>query len=820
MATTSNPGTTDKASKAGVTFEPEVRPPADFILVQKTEISDALVFQTNQFLKNLKKAGLIIEVVPGIKYTDCIFIKLTATDESLNHLATVHGLFPTYHRDRSIPSYSKWFSFFKSKLSLKPKLQDPMFRRCSNSVRGDINTTFTSAERITLISCVLERTKYGRLTDEYGLGNLLANKNFDDAYPLHDGPLKWSESGPLNDRQVLAEYWASWYKFYQLQPIHIIYKYYGSEIAFFYAWLQFYTILVLIPAFLGLFAICMSYCDLNHPLLHPVRRVNEICESNKTICPTCTDKHCGYTTLSDYCSVAKTVYYLDNNYTVVLALFMTLWASLFVKLWNRAECIWQYKWNLNSCVPQIDEMANYKVRVRAYTKYNKYTQTEEHYTPFKMRFPRIVESLITVTAFVLLLGITTALILLSEHLIMYYLLKYQVTAAVDHLLFIMRVYNCFCTIILIKTYSPLINRVCKYLTDREIHRTQNNYLTAYIFKSYVLNFFNSYLMSFYNSFIKESMFTNPGDYVIYNRLYGIGAALCPPGMGCYLGLFMSISFNIMKEYILLFFLNGYLMSSLIEGFKNLHRRILEQLTLRRGIVKVDIPQWEEEYALKPISSTYFCDAFVDLVIEYGLFVFYSAAVPILPLLVLMNNIAEIRITSRTLLLKSRRNIPKRVTSLGAWKTIFIIVTRLCYLISAGVVCFTSTLVHRSVYYFNNGESMKGFINDTLTAFLVEDFSGEVKENLVKQFPNVSVCYFNGAKNDFDDVTPYQKGDKFYHLLAMKFVAAVLYIHGVYFLNSIVTFFIPNVPSVVTESEAYDDMLARTKEMERITSGKR
>nr|XP_022912115.1 anoctamin-6-like [Onthophagus taurus] len=544
----------------------------------------------------------------------------------------------------------------------------------------------------------------------------------------------------------------------------------------------------------------------------------EVCNSNRKICPSCTDKHCLYTELSDYCSLAETVYYLDNNYTAIFAVLMTLWATLFLELWSREEQVFKYKWNLLKSVPQIHELVDYKIRVANHTKYNKFTKTDEYYTPLMMKSYPILYSIIIVLAGILLLIVTTGLILISEYLITYYTIKYKVSIAVDYLVTVMRVYSCLCTIIIIKTYNPLINKISQVLTDREIHRTKNDYMNAYIIKNYVLNFFNTYLMSFYNSFIKEVMFTNPGDYNIYNKVFGIAADLCSPGVGCYFDLSMSTTFNILKEYILLFFINSFLMTHLITGCKFLYKYIYNKLRFNSSIQALNIPQWEEEYTLKPISSTYFCDAFIDLMMEYGLFVFFSAAVPVLPLLVLLNNIVEIRITARALLRKSRRNIPKPVVGLGAWNNVLRIITRLCYLISGTIICFTSFLINRGVYYVNNEYSMEGFINQSLTAFSVYDFNSEMKQNLLSKFPDVTVCYFNGLKNDFNTTHPYQHGFKYYHLVGIKFIIAVIYVHVVYFLSSIVTFYIPKVPSEIAESIAYDVKAKRTEEMEKLTVG--
>nr|XP_022912670.1 anoctamin-3-like [Onthophagus taurus]XP_022921290.1 anoctamin-3-like [Onthophagus taurus] len=338
-----------------LTFSPEVKSPADFILVQSRIVSETAEIQNTKFINNLKKAGLTVEPVDGVKYPQYIFFKLYASDEALAHLAVIHGLFPTFKHDKTMPNYTNNCRFFKTPISLKPNYLNPLFSRCSNSVRGQENTTFTSAERISLINCVLTRTKFGTSPDEYGLGKLLANNNFDDAFPLHDGPDEWSESGPLNDRQILAKFWGNWRMFYKFQPIHIIYKYYGSEIAFHYAWLEFYTKCLIIPAVLGIFVFFGGHYDL-YLSENGVERVDEICNSNMKMCPTCTHQHCYYKELKDYCETAVMAYHFDNIYTFSFGVFIIVWATVYIELWDREECILHYTWNLHRSTQQIDEL--------------------------------------------------------------------------------------------------------------------------------------------------------------------------------------------------------------------------------------------------------------------------------------------------------------------------------------------------------------------------------------------------------------------------------------------------------------------------------
>jgi hypothetical protein len=58
------------------------------------------------------------------------------------------------------------------------------------------------------------------------------------------------KSSTIN-RQLLYEHWASWRCLFRFQPLDEIENYFGTRVAFFFAWLGFYTTWLLPMALLG-----------------------------------------------------------------------------------------------------------------------------------------------------------------------------------------------------------------------------------------------------------------------------------------------------------------------------------------------------------------------------------------------------------------------------------------------------------------------------------------------------------------------------------------------------------------------------------------
>ena len=56
------------------------------------------------------------------------------------------------------------------------------------------------------------------------------------------------------------------------------------------------------------------------------------------MCPQC-DCHCDYWKLSDSCFLSKVTYIFDNLATVAFSIFIILWASAFLEIWERKQSI-------------------------------------------------------------------------------------------------------------------------------------------------------------------------------------------------------------------------------------------------------------------------------------------------------------------------------------------------------------------------------------------------------------------------------------------------------------------------------------------------
>ncbi|XP_037552148.1 anoctamin-1 [Nematolebias whitei] len=205
------------------------------------------------------------------------------------------------------------------------------------------DTFFDNATRGRIVYEILRRTVCVRTCQTIGISTLIAKGVYDAAFPLHDGDYK--VTGQLeerNDRQVLHEEWARYSAFYKYQPIDLVRKYFGEKIGLYFAWLGVYTQLLILASIVGIivFGYGVATMDTDIPSL-------EMCDDslNFTMCPLC-DGACDYWHLSTACGTARASHLFDNPATVFFAIFMSLWAVLFLEQWKRRQISLSFSWDL------------------------------------------------------------------------------------------------------------------------------------------------------------------------------------------------------------------------------------------------------------------------------------------------------------------------------------------------------------------------------------------------------------------------------------------------------------------------------------------
>lgn len=315
--------------------------PVDFVLAYNgTDRNQIHLIKRQIYERNLTNEGLLLEKEETQKIH---FVKLHIPKDVLCRYAEIMKLkFPIRQVDDQEDMVDQDFQLFKEmrsafhKITKFIRLDSKKFPRKKYELYYEFSrdksylfnvqepTFFSSSVRIAIVNFILERTRYSEDRDEntncVGIEKLLSDQAYIAAYPLHDGNFKTFGT----HRNLLYTEWSSISKWMKYQPLDNIKEYFGAKIALYFAWLGFFSYM-LVPAaivgficFLGaLFSIISS------------QYANEVCHSNEVMCPRC-DNNCDFWYLRDACGYFRISHLFDNNFTIAFAVFMSFWGKFFL----------------------------------------------------------------------------------------------------------------------------------------------------------------------------------------------------------------------------------------------------------------------------------------------------------------------------------------------------------------------------------------------------------------------------------------------------------------------------------------------------------
>lgn len=155
-------------------------------------------------------------------------------------------------------------------------------------------------------------------------------------------------------RKLLLHEWASVSKCIKFQPLDELRDYFGVKFALYFAWLGFYTHMLIPASVVGLLCLFYAWSTLKYD-----RISGDICSLNVTMCPRC-DKFCDYWNLIESCTFARIAHFVDNPATIFFAVFMSLWATLYLELWKRYSAEIAHRWGLTGnffCIQDVQDFS-------------------------------------------------------------------------------------------------------------------------------------------------------------------------------------------------------------------------------------------------------------------------------------------------------------------------------------------------------------------------------------------------------------------------------------------------------------------------------
>nr|CAH7749348.1 unnamed protein product [Callosobruchus chinensis] len=704
-----------------------------FVLIyRKSLLTDVKQEKLEYFIWRLSLAGIKIEAERFSADADLIFVKLHASNDVVFRYADVCDIDLACRNDDYRPDYDTPASFLATPLTM-PDPNDPVFKRAPESVSMDIPSDVTSAEKILIMVALMNRTKFGQR-------------------PIHDGGHEWTETGDLNDRQLLARYWGNARCWYKCQPLHTIERYFGTEYAFYFAWLGFYIKMLIPASALGI--ICVVFGAFTCDSSYFNYRSYEICNSDLIMCPKCHYEGCTFDPLSGSCGLSKMCYIFENPTTIALAVITSFWSTCFMEYWQRTQTVLAIRWNVRSLDLDPGTRPQY-IEAATTLKYSPITRRME---PFVSTKKICVGYVITATSIFLL---CTVMLLAVMAVIVYQVSTTYLIAASDLSDQFKAFNDVFITLtgaaisaIFIHLFTLIYEKLAMLLTNMENHRTQFDFDHSYIYKSFALAFVNNYAAVFYIAFFKGRFYEHPGRMQQWHEGGGLRTDVCSPS-GCIPDLSISLM-TIMIIKIAFSHISQYMWPIIRGKYKQLFMSV--PLTEH-------LPAHEKQYLQTEAEEYFLVNEYMDLVIQYGYIVCFIAALPLSPAVALISNVIELRVDAYKITTSFRRPIPKRVTGIGAWFGILQAMTYLGVVTNALVIAVTSEFVPMSMYkYFHSGD-VQGFINTTLSSFRVSDFTIIPRSDDPPEY-----CYYMGWRYPPDHPKEYLLTDEFWMVVAIRMVA--------------------------------------------------
>nr|XP_057931108.1 anoctamin-9 isoform X2 [Doryrhamphus excisus] len=730
----------------------------DYVLVAKTRehLDREAIKKQNEFIEELKKKNF---KVTKIIDDDLIFFGMQAPKE----------IFEKYRYLLKVSDACNWSS--------------------------DQNHVPLST-RIRVVDFILNHTP---INSGEGLRDLMKMKVFEARFCLHE----------KKKQRELTDSWARWTACFQGQPITAVRNYFGEKVALYYLWLGWYTYLLIPPALIGVIVFLYGLAFFNTSPL-----IKEVCEADTVMCPLC-DKRCKVWLLSDTCTYAKVSLLFDNNGTVLFAMFMAVWATLFLEFWKRHRTSYVCEWKVSDWCEEEEELILEIVN-------NVNCEPKK----YKHSYLRSTLVLICVTIMILvIIGLTHALVVfrvIAAVLLAEGSWEFLSTHSNSGAMMLGAVLHYLIITVMTRVNRIVAMKLCEIEKTRSFAATEKSFTV----KMFTFQFFTYFSSLFYVAFFLGRINGHPGGYVRIASKWRLEE--CHPS-GCLTDLFIQMAIiMVLKQTISnVFEFTGPWFGKWLKRKRThkLRRKcaycyLKDDSTHGELCENCKLRDWLSNYRLNNVDSFSLFKEFLEMVIQFSFTTIFVAAFPLAPLLALINNVIEIRLDAIKMVTLERRLIPKKTNDIGVWINLLEAIGVLAVIANGLVIGVSSDFIPRLVYRYlygpcSNGtttdiDCMVGYINNSLSVATMD------KPEIRREFSphqmvtptglNVSSCSYK----DYRDNVDYSLTPQFWLILAVRFAFVILFEHIVVICKFIAAWFVPAAPMGVKNDRLFDK-LKRLKE---------
>lgn len=675
----------------------------------------------------------------------------------------------------------------------------------------DKETFFSSVDRLYIIQQILRNTRFAKESKCVGINRLLLDGAYTCYYPLHDGTVKMEDGEmPVNNRQRLKRDWGRLGRCFKYQPYDAIKDYFGHEIGLYFAWLGFYTAM-LVP--LAIVALAVFVYGIVSARTHiPVQ---DLCDNKNAgvwyMCPLC-DKQCSYWNLAPTsCLYAYVTHVFDNDGTVILALVASVWATLFLEFWKRRQASLAHRWNTESFEEDDEPLRPEYVR----------SLTKEELDPFKpdpetgkivfratnIKRARRFSVVFSLVAFMISLVIAAVIGVVVFRAAAFAVLSSNPDRRVQKRARILTTgLAAFINLVAITILKYAYNKLAVWLTNWENPATFSSYEDSFTTKMALFQFVNTFSSIIYIAFFKSEMIVgSPGRNTRVLGKYRLDGC---SEQGCFLELAIQIA---------VIMIGMHLVGNVIEiGIPSLtlwlKRRQLDESTER--------PQFIKDHDLSSHEDHFLFWDYLEIVLQYAFVTMFVAAFPLAPFFALVNAILEIRVDAITYICYYRRPKPVRVEDIGAWYSVLEATSKVAVLMNAFILAFTSEFIPKLVYRYQyapdrnstHGGTLKGYINNSLASIDLKTLY-EWEPGTEPQNPTANLNYtrdYCRYSSYRDSTYPYNYSKEYWNLVAARLAFVIVFQFVVYSITGFIAWIVPDVPEDLQFKDEREKQVVKEK----------
>ncbi|NXA90928.1 ANO9 protein, partial [Melanocharis versteri] len=648
-------------------------------------------------------------------------------------------------------------------------LRNPDRKQQNSSAHQDVPET----TRIRIVHFILQNTA---TSDSEKLHDLMKKKVFEAAFALH-------KKEEIRDK--LKEKWARWRVIFKKQPIEEIRCYFGEKVALYFAWLGWYTYMLVFAALAGLATVAAGTTVFSSSQVS-----KEICDANNTImCPLC-DQNCSFWVLSDTCTYAKVTHMIDNEATVVFAMFMAIWATVFLELWKRERATVATNWDLYGWDEEEEELALQLINNSQY-----------ELQPYKHSYFRSTVVLILALLMIaVLIGIAHALVIYRA-VAMALFAQSKVDLLSKHADTIAVMTGAVLHYITIIIMTKVNRHVALFLCELENPRTFSQREKSFTVKIFIFQFFTNFSSLIYIAFFLGRINGHPGNYVRIAGHWRLEE--CHPS-GCITDLFIQMAIIMLLKQTISNVIE-YLTPLISHQLRKKHKTPKKRSIILGEEEEAEDPckrQWLHNYELNEVNVFSLFNEYLEMVIQYSFTTIFVAAFPLAPLLALINNIIEIHLDAIKMMRLHRRMVPRKAKDIGIWLQVLEAIGTLAVIGNGLVIAITSDFIPVQVYKYmyspctrENRTGMDcstGYINNSLSVFRIQDFEPHTKVLPEFNGDQIKECRYRDYRNADD----YAYTIQFWHIFAARLAFLILFEHVALCVKLIAAWYIPDVPHKV------------------------